>query len=147
MEGAARIRSMSKLAGSTEYRRNPETNEVEFLLHRGMSTDELDLHHNQEKGHTDYHPSTINGWTPNRSVAHDFGVYGGEGGDAAPGHVASAWVPESQLHSSMRQYGGKDKITQSMTRDEDEWLVSHGNPIAHHEVVPADKNMIDRNKK
>ena len=141
MEGSARTRSMSKLAGSTDYRRNSETNEVEFLMHRGMSQGEHDNHHNHETGHTDYGKDAINGWTPNKSVAHDFGMYGGDG---EAGHVASAWVPESQLHSSMRQYGGKDSITQKMTRDEDEWLISHNNPIQHHEVVPANKNMIDR---
>jgi hypothetical protein len=144
MEGAARVRSMSKLAGTTDYRRNPETNEVEFLMHRGMSTGELDTNHNQEGGHTNYRPGTINGWTPNKSVAHDFGVYGHDG---EPGYVASAWVPESQLHSSMRQYGGKNKITQSMTRDEDEWLIDHSAPMNHHEVIPADKTMIDRKNK
>lgn len=143
MEGSARTRSMSKLAGSTDYRRNPESNEVEFLMHRGMSSGELDMHHNKDKGHTNYKKDTINGWTPNKSVAHDFGVHGGDGD---PGHVTSAWVPESQLHSSMRQYGGKDDMTQKMTHDEDEWLVSHNNPMQHHEVNPADKNMIDRNK-
>lgn len=143
MEGSARTRSMSKLAGSTDYRRNPETNEVEFLLHRGMSQGEHDTHHNHDKGHTNYRDDTINGWTPNKSVAHDFGVYGGDG---EAGHVASAWVPESQLHSSMKQYGGKDPDTQKMTRDEDEWLISHKNPMQHHEIVPADKNMIDRKK-
>lgn len=143
MEGSARTRSMSKLAGGTDYRRNPETNEVEFLMHRGMSSGELDNHHNKDKGHTNYRSDSINGWTPSKSVAHDFGTYGGDG---EPGHVASAWVPESQLHSSMRQYGGKDSDTQKMTRDEDEWLVNHKNPMQHHEVVLADKNMIDRNK-
>lgn len=143
MEGSARTRSMSKLAGSTDYRRNPETNEVEFLMHRGMSQGEHDNHHNHEKGHTDYGKDTINGWTPNKSVAHDFGVYGGDG---ETGHVASAWVPESQLHSSMKQYGGKDADTQKMTRDEDEWLINHKQPIQHHEIIPANKNMIDRNK-
>jgi len=144
MEGSARTRSMSKLAGSTDYRRNHETNEVEFLMHRGMSQGEHDTHHNHDKGHTNYKEDTINGWTPNKSVAHDFGVHGGEPDEK--GHVASAWVPESQLHSSMKQYGGKDPSTQKMTRDEDEWLVNHESPMQHHEIAPADKNMINRNK-
>jgi len=137
MEGAARTRALSKLAGSTEYRRNPHTNEVEFLMHRGINEDELKNNHSVDKGITRYHNESKNGWTPKLNVAHDFGVYGDW--DNKKGHVVSAWVPESQLHTSFRQYGSDSPSEHDMLRDEDEWLVSHEQPLQHHKVVEADK--------
>ena len=138
MEGSARQRAISKLTGSTKYRRNPETNALEFLMHRGMSQKELDANHRD--GSTRYLESDKNGWTPKINVAHDFGVHGHEGGKN--GHVVSAWIPESQLHSSMRQYGGKSTADQNLVSSEDEWIVDHSKPFSHHGVVPANKDLI-----
>jgi len=140
MEGAARTRAISRLAGDTQYRRNPHTNQVEFLMHRGVSADELSDNHNLKSNKTNYNIDDKNGWTPKIHIAHDFGIHGHD--DGQKGHVVSAWVPEDFLHSSLRQYGSDDPDTQKMLSDEDEWIIHHKEPMHHESVVPADKNKI-----
>jgi hypothetical protein len=129
MEGAARTRALSKLTAATQHRRNPNTGKLEFLLHRGMSTDEADTH---IKDGSVAHPSgTRTSWTPNAKVAHRQAYY-----EEPKGKVISAWVPEDALHSSIRQYSGSTERHKILARQEDEWIVHHGSSgMALHGIV------------
>ena len=118
MTGTARVRALSKLTGSTEHRRNPNTGKVEFLLHRGMSNDEASQ--NIANNSASYPHKTRTSWTPNASVAHRQAYY-----EEPRGKVVSAWIPEEHLHSSMRQYGSEDPNVRKLTSHEDEWIVEH----------------------
>lgn len=131
MEGPARIRAISKLAASTQYRRNPDTGKLEFLLHRGMSNGEADTH---VKDDVVAHPAdTKTSWTPNIKVAHRQAYY-----EEPRGKVVSAWVPEDVLHSSMRQFSGPTDRHKALAREEDEWIVKHpSSGMLTHNIVEA----------
>ena len=129
MEGDAKYRAISKLTASTEFRKNPETGDHEFLLHRGMSNAELDQHHDVNNSKVSYPKDVRTSWTTNKKIAHRQAYYEDE-----PGKVVSAWVPSKQLISSMKQYGGPTDYDKKLTNTEDEWIVNHDNPFDHHEV-------------
>lgn len=131
MEGAARTRALSKLTASTQYRKNPNTGKLEFLLHRGMSTGEASTHIKEDSV---AHPGeTKTSWTPNIKVAHRQAYY-----EEPRGKVVSAWVPEEALHSSMRQYSGSTERHKVLARQEDEWIVNHPNSgMKLHNIINA----------
>lgn len=123
MEGDVRTRAVAKLSGRTQWRRGKDG--LEFLLHRGMSSEELRDNHKDDT--VRYNEDSKTSWTPNEKLAHRFAHT--EMGNK--GKVVSAWVPQEHLHSSMRQYGAGDP---EMLREEDEWIVSHEKPFDHHSV-------------
>ncbi len=86
-------RALQKLHGLTQMRRNSKTLEREFLLHRGMSQEEL-----KEgligKGFRSKEPTS---WTPSRTQAIRFAKDALYDGDFSPGHVVSAWISEKHI--------------------------------------------------
>ena len=107
-ENNALNRGLHKLHGKTKARRNPETGEREFLLHRGMGV--LENHYMNNSPFTDDKSS----WTPDYGVAHSFAeTYLDQDKDnwtegdlkREIGHVPkldkplvrSAWIPEKHI--------------------------------------------------
>jgi hypothetical protein len=92
---------LQRLAQKTEVRINPKTKNREFLLHRGVSTEEKN---NSIQNNTVYHP-TASSWTPHYHIAHAFAMENLSneralaGGDRSNiineshNNVISAWVP------------------------------------------------------
>lgn len=92
MSPEMRERAIGRLYKKTHSRRNSETNEVEFLLHRGMG-------HRETQKILDGKPGAT-GWTPHESVAREFATKGSK-----LGHVASAWVPEGKIKHALFMAG------------------------------------------
>jgi len=99
LTGNARIRALKKLAALTKWRRNPNTGEAEFLLHRGASPQE------DQASHKDYMTS----WSPKHEVANGFAHdYLGADGPETPvdeRNIFSHWIPESAIHHIPIQVG------------------------------------------
>lgn len=96
-------RGTHKLHGQTQVRMNKESGEREFLLHRGMSQNELNNHASDGK----YSNNGTSSWSPKLRTAHQFATDTYQGG-----HHVSAWIPESQIHHIPRQtynHGGHNK--------------------------------------
>lgn len=85
-EDSIRTRGIAKLFGATSHRRNPKTGELEFLLHRGASNEELENHLNNTAG------EQRTSWTPDVRVAKNFATH-------YKGKVLSAWIPEKHIHN------------------------------------------------
>ncbi len=120
----AKTRALHKIGAHTEVRRHPETGERMFLLHRGMGEGEYKLNH---KGSvSNYAPGTMTSWTPHYKVAVGFGNDHLEG---AKPKVASAWIPESEIHNIPNQTMIPDENTQF--RNEHEVIVNHRTPHPH----------------
>ena len=84
-------RALNRLHGLTQTRRGAN-GEREFLLHRGMSRDEIST----DMGKIFSHSRTS--WTPYHDVARGFAMdYGGK--------TVSAWIPESKIRSVPNQLG------------------------------------------
>jgi len=102
----AKHRILNKLMGRTKSRRNPETNQIEFLLHRQMGSQEIG---NYLKGQVINHHDSHSSWTYNENKIRE-GIYDREdlSDEAATNynHVVSAWIPSSHIHSMPTQYGG-----------------------------------------
>lgn len=90
-EGPIKFRALNKLSNYTKSRKNPETGELEFLLHRGMHENELERHENKIV-------TNKTSWTPHLGVAADFAKDYSDVG-AEPTHVVSAWIPAKHMHS------------------------------------------------
>lgn len=94
MKGNKRASAIEDLASKTKTRKNTETGETEFLLHRGVGEQEA-------WAHDDNDISDKTSWTPHYHVAHSFArIYNST--DPASKHrefTMSAWVPESKIHS------------------------------------------------
>ena len=99
--GAARFRALNKLRGATKTRLNPETNEREYLLHRGMSNHERD---SPEPAKTS--------WTPDYNKAYSFASDYNDDDEHGygPSHVVSAWIPESKMHAFPFMHGNNKKV-------------------------------------
>lgn len=114
-----RARTFNKLAGATHMRRNSQTGEREFLLHRGISPDER--RNTVKNGHVTH--DDVSSWTPHHEVAKEFAAtYSGKGIEMnSPGefanripehikqHVLSAWIPESKIAGSPHQFNVHEK--------------------------------------
>jgi hypothetical protein len=83
-----RLRALNKLSRLTSTRRNPDTGEREFLLHRGMSDGEFNRNVKNNFFHSDQHSS----WTPAYNIAKQFSKN-------YIGGVVSAWINERHIHS------------------------------------------------
>lgn len=111
MEGNDRTRAIHRLHSLTPSRRNPDTGEREFLLHRGQTAADAA---NQDIGH-----QGKASFTPIPKKAADFAKQGVIDLDnnnfehldedhpflSKFGNVYSAWVPESKIHSIPNQWG------------------------------------------
>ncbi len=125
MHANAKVRALHKLGAHTEVRRHPKTGERMFLLHRGMDPNEHAQ--NQAGGLSNYAPGTMTSWTPHYAVAKNF-----SGDHAIPGQkpkIASAWVPESEIHNIPNQTMIPDENSQF--RNEYEVIVNHRTPHPH----------------
>jgi len=133
-EASEMQRGFNKLASQTKMRRNPETGEREFLLHRGVGQG--------EKGDTYL---TSSSWTPHYTTAHRFAIDNTPMDVArtsdpptmsrlAHGRVKSAWVPDKHIKIIANQLNPKGAY-----REENEVLVApHKLQIADpSEVVEA----------
>jgi ADP-ribose pyrophosphatase YjhB (NUDIX family)/predicted GNAT family acetyltransferase len=112
MQGAMRARGLQRLHAATQTRRNPETGEREFLLHRGMHEDEFNTY--SKDGHIDY-SGKISSWTPKEKIAQNFGSEANwptKGDEYKPEnkHV-SIWAPESAIHHVPKMLGSMDDKT------------------------------------
>jgi len=136
MHPDAKARGLRRIAAKTKWRRNPDSGEAEFLLHRGVGPDE------GLKSHQDRHSS----WTPNYDIAHGFGSNYKE--DGRKGSVLSAWIPESDIHTIPNLTGGNlierwDGRKTPTQRDEWEVVVRPGHkgqPAKRHEIPSVDPN-------
>lgn len=104
--GNGRKRALHSLSSRTKVRWNKDKNEREFLLHRGMS-------YTEHNGVTDPVTETVNhphktSWTPKYNTALTF-ASNYDTGDK-PGIVASAWVPESNIHHVPIQTGAQARV-------------------------------------
>lgn len=91
MDTNTRFRALHHLHGATTVRRNPQTQEREFLLHRGVRTGEVDLSSNVIQS------AQKSSWTPKLDIAQGFGRH--------RGGTVSAWVPESAISLVPKQLG------------------------------------------
>lgn len=101
LTGPGRTRALQKLHGQAHVRRNPETNEREFLLHRAMGNRELEGY---KAGPDSMNHSFYSSWTPNKDIAHNFASMDYIEGEPSS-HIVSAWVPESHIHHIPNQIG------------------------------------------
>lgn len=99
MHPHAMARAIHKLSRLTQSRINPKTNEREFLLHRGMSQDEMG--ETLKSGIINHgHKSS---WTAHKPKAEDFAQeYGGK--------AVSAWVPQSKIAHMPMMYGQQTQV-------------------------------------
>ena len=95
---------LNKLSGRTQSRKNLQTGEREFLLHRQLSQRELDKY---RKDNVYSNHETHSSWTPFRSsITESHGIYSkAEGEEQKYNHILSAWIPESKIKSYIPQYG------------------------------------------
>ena len=138
MNPNAKVRALHKLGRKTLVRKHPTTGERLFLLHRGMSSDEHQANH--KDGASTYPPGSTTSWTPSLDVAEGFSSDYRKPG--IPGKVASAWVPESEIHSIPNQVLRPNEDTQFRT--ENEVVVNHSTPHFHANptVVKQDQRPI-----
>lgn len=103
----ARLRMLNKLSKRTTSRRNAETGEREYLLHRQLSQSELDKY---KKGDEFHNHQTHSSWTPFLgSITESTGIYPRSTFDPEDkqsyNHIVSAWIPENKIKSFLPQYG------------------------------------------
>lgn len=103
----ARLRMLNKLSRRTTSRRNAETGEREYLLHRQLSQSELDKY---KKGDEFHNHQTHSSWTPFLgSITESTGIYPRSTFDPEDkqsyNHIISAWIPENKIKSFLPQYG------------------------------------------
>src|ERR1039457_72088 len=132
MEPNARVRALHKLHANTEVRRNPKTNEREFLLHRGFgSTQVQNLNDNKfdsTKPRLDKpkNKRTIpyTSWSVDPKETH------------TSDHMVSAFVPESKIAFYIPQYNrmpGLNETANQLGQDEKEVIVEPGQYDIFHQ--------------
>jgi hypothetical protein len=133
----ARKRALGKLASNTVVRRAADGGR-EFLLHRGMGTDEFRRGHSKDASgkHRINHRVSDKGaytsWTPHLSVARDvFDPGEGKGG------IASAWVHENSIRMVPNQYGSYTNDPADSYQHEHEVIVApnHNSELVHRDEV------------
>lgn len=91
LKGEGRFRALHRLHSKTQARRNPETGEREFLLHRGVGK-----HDDKNK---------ILSWTADKKIAESFA-------STRPGtELRSEWIPEGRIHHVLDQVGNINDST------------------------------------
>jgi predicted GNAT family acetyltransferase len=142
MEGAARVRALHKLHSKTEVRVSP-SGEREFLMHRGVGNEERELKNDDVNGKTNYTKFAVTSWSPHKHIARRFAEYRSPNWVDPKDNVISAWIPESSISHSVRQYNTHDSSTYDEVknktfprvalkvgrdynqRTEDEYIVNH----------------------
>jgi 8-oxo-dGTP pyrophosphatase MutT (NUDIX family)/GNAT superfamily N-acetyltransferase len=134
MDPHARKRALHRLHSLTETRKNPLSGEIEYLLHRGMSTKEHDRY--LKVGNKIDHDSRSS-WTPRLTTAVGFAedaqnIKSRTGG----GKLVSAWVPESKIAHVPMMYGKTPwgQPGQNPHRHEFEVIVDPGHNSELHDV-------------
>jgi hypothetical protein len=126
MDPNAKARALHKLHASTEVRRNPKTNEREFLLHRGFGATQL---------HTLKTPGKYDSTAPRNDKAKSKRAIPYTSWSVDPNethtsdHMVSAWIPESKIAFHIPQYNkmpGLNTSTQQLGQDEKEAIVEPG---------------------
>lgn len=86
----AKNRALQKLHNKTEARRNPQTGEREFLLHRAHST---------ERDRAGSFPFNYDhsSWTYDRGIARDMSKDWHQDSDVVRDNLISAWIPDSKI--------------------------------------------------
>lgn len=118
----AHQRALQRLHGLTEARRNPQTGEREFMLHRGMALKEFK---GIKGGYANYKGMTS--WTPHHDMAEYLGEKFSPDGQY---RVVSAWVPESKIHSILPQFGDTRPARYENQFDE------NGDTLWEQKVIP-----------
>ena len=154
MEGAARVRALHKLHSKTQVRVNP-SGEREFLMHRGVGNEERKNKNDDVNGKTNYTKFAVTSWSPHKHIAQRFAEYRSPNWQDPKDNIVSAWIPESSISHSVRQYNTHDastydgvknktipKVGLKVGRDynqrsEDEYIVDHssGKHFDHHESM------------
>lgn len=120
-KGDLRKRILHKLAGKTESRINEKTGEREFLLHRGMSSKEHDLHRENSISNSRL------SWSPSKKASLSFAI-DATGSDDRAGVIWSHWVPEKAIHNAPEHLQNKDSNIETgrdLYPEESEILVDH----------------------
>lgn len=131
-EGPVRFRAINRLFAQTQHRRNPNTGDLEFLLHRGMSVVEHGAHH---AGKIDKKTS----WSTRPDIAHNFAVDYSDDEYDQDGSVVSAWIPAKQMHHFAFMEGHDPDVREM--RDEGEVIV---NPHNIYDNIHAEGSHFDR---
>ncbi len=143
MDPNAKARAIHRLSSETEMRRDPETGERQFLLHRGPGHEE---HAAATKDMDWVQHDRPSSWTPHYTTARNWAAdYQKEGHKTLPmkqrlkpvegAKVLSAWIPESSIEHVPLQYG---RVSENPNRDYDEPKPHGGNDYRpEHEVVVA----------
>jgi hypothetical protein len=133
MEPNAKARALHKLHASTEVRRNPTTNEREFLLHRGFGATQL--HTLKTPGKYDSTAPRTDKTKSNRAIPYtSWSVDPNE--THTSDHMVSAWIPESKIAFHIPQYNkmpGLNETTQQLGQDEKEAIVEPGQYDIFHQ--------------
>lgn len=126
---ADRLRGVLKASTRTQYRRNPDTGEMELLLHRGVGPAELNKRMVDDMFTVD---ESLASMTPNKDIASDFAseYAGGQGS----GTIVSAWVPESRVRSIPRQTGYRSRFAK-LPEEIDSVIGDIPNDVMHYETI------------
>jgi len=120
--GPAKNRSLLKLHGKTQSRRNPNTGDVEYLLHRGYGKGgEESLWHKHDDKQSDIPQRTS--WTPHKEIAESFSRQ-------HRGQTVSAWIPQNKIVNVPKQYG-----IVSVFPEQDRKVRSENRYFHEHEVI------------
>lgn len=108
----AKKRGLNKLMSMTQTRINPETKEREFLLHRGMSSEEYKNSIFVAGNENSIISSNKTSWMPDLESAHNYKNTNYATSGRLPkqrhGKVVSAWIKESDIHHIPKMYGAID---------------------------------------
>lgn len=142
MDPNAKGRALHKLHAKTQVRKNPNTNQREFLLHRAMSGQEF--LNNSTNGNMN-HEYGMSSWTPHFEAANAHAEANNNK------HVVSAWVPESHIHYVVPQIGEqhtKRPFTSSSYAWEHEVIVKphHNSQIHQDEVRKSERDILKEAK-
>jgi hypothetical protein len=127
LEGPARARALHRLHGHTKVRRH-KSGEREFLLHRGMSKEELGNSRPSSKTISFSNKTNHTSWTPDPDVARGFAEDGGE----HPKYIVSAWIKESDIHHVPKAIGSKEPGSARNSRSA---TFGEMNRAEEHEVI------------
>ena len=141
IDSNAKQRALNRLSAKTKSRTSSKGGR-EFLLHRGMSAEEGQ---NSSKVLGKISHAQNSSWTPNFDLAQSFQdpAYAVESNEMMgekldsfnPGHTASAWIHENDIHHIPTQYGSYgEKQGENQYRGEHEIIVKpHSSPLATQE--------------
>lgn len=90
MTGNMRQRALSRITAKTVTRKNPQSGENEYLMHRGMGPQE----HSEAVKDNKYHTWRRSSWSLDPLIAESFPK---ELGENQQRKIVSAWIPESSI--------------------------------------------------